>query len=255
MLFSSRLSYQTFLKGAEHADTSTGSAIDYGKKVSWYPNTAANIRSNCRLSVPAKSAPASGLSSPVLSPRRMSIGDFSPPAHMSSRAQLQFWSDTVLPTSDRILFAHASPEKFMASPECSPLHSPRMRTSGPKSPSGTASPMHPKMSPENSAAWHDNNGIATVHPLPLPPGAAVPPQPALVHQPTAKPEASPMISQWQKTKLIGSGTFGNVYVASNKYAGTLTDSVACFVALALIYYFCQQGDRSLMRYERGQYYS
>ncbi|XXG49175.1 hypothetical protein AAC387_Pa02g3429 [Persea americana] len=215
-----RLSYQTFLKGAEHADTSTGSAIDYGKKVSWDPNAAANIRSNFRLSVPAKSAPASGLSSPVLSPRRMSVGDFFPPAHIFSQAQLQ-WSDTVLPTSDTILFAHASPEKFMASPERSPLHSPRMRTSGPKSPSGTASPMHPKMSSENSASWHDNNGIATVHPLPLPPGAAVPPQPALVHQPTSKPEASPMISQWKKTKLIGSGTFGNVYVASNNETGAL----------------------------------
>lgn len=243
-LFSSRSSHQTFFKGAEHVDISTGSTLEYGKKVSRDLDAVSNIRSNVRLSIPAKSAPASGFSSPVLSPRRMSMGDFFPTFYMSSQAKLQFWSDQAFPTSDTIFSAHASPEKFMVSPERSPLHSPRTRTPGPKSPSGAATPMHPKMSPENSAAWHDNNGIITTHPLPLPPGAAVSPQgpqPTLVHQPTAKPEASLMISQWQKTKLIGSGTFGNVYVASNRYAGILADSVACSVALSTDVLFLSTG--------------
>ncbi|XP_057768461.1 mitogen-activated protein kinase kinase kinase 5-like isoform X2 [Salvia miltiorrhiza] len=76
---------------------------------------------------------------------------------------------------------------------------------------------------------------ANVHTLPLPPGADMPTPtsstshlsgpttPGVKHsspvsQLVAKPQ---LISQWQKGKLIGRGTFGSVYVASNRETGAL----------------------------------
>ncbi|KAJ8470093.1 hypothetical protein OPV22_024436 [Ensete ventricosum] len=79
----------------------------------------------------------------------------------------------------------------------------------------------PRMFPENSAAWHGNGGNVIVHPLPLPPGATPSSQSAFGHQNAAKAEASVKANQWKKGKLIGSGTFGNVYEATNRHNGAL----------------------------------
>ncbi|XP_058100256.1 mitogen-activated protein kinase kinase kinase 5-like isoform X2 [Magnolia sinica] len=218
-----RFTYQAIRKGVEHvAASSAGSTLGHVKKVMHDLNAVENFQNDFRLNEPFKSAPTSGLSSPVRSPRRLSTGDFFPSSYMASRG-FQAWSDPECQPLDMIFSPHASPEKFMASPDLSPLHSPRMKSPGRKSnnPSGAASPLHPKMSSESSAAWHDSNGIVTVHPLPLPPGATVPSSPVFVHQATAKSEVPPMINQWQKGKLIGSGTFGNVYVATNRETGAL----------------------------------
>ncbi|XP_058100260.1 mitogen-activated protein kinase kinase kinase 5 isoform X3 [Magnolia sinica] len=94
-------------------------------------------------------------------------------------------------------------------------------TENSNNPSGAASPFHPKTSSERSAAWLDNNAIVTAHPLPLPPGATMPSSPAFVHQATETSEVPSMINQWVKGKLIGSGTFGNVYIALNRETGAL----------------------------------
>ena len=69
---------------------------------------------------------------------------------------------------------------------------------------------------------HDCNAQASVsvHPLPLPPGSAMASQPTLIPQLTPKLDIAPIKSQWQKGKLIGRGTFGSVYVASNKYGNS-----------------------------------
>eukprot|EP00262_Sarcandra_glabra_P018011 TRINITY_DN6348_c0_g1_i2.p1 TRINITY_DN6348_c0_g1~~TRINITY_DN6348_c0_g1_i2.p1 ORF type:complete len:484 (-),score=89.09 TRINITY_DN6348_c0_g1_i2:750-2048(-) len=137
----------------------------------------------------------------------------------------QVWSAPELPASDMMISfsSQASSERILASPELSPLHSPRVRSPGlkPINPSGAASPLHSKMSSESSTAWHESNNNVTVHPLPLPPGAAVPSVPAFIHQTAAKAEVSSIASQWQKGKLIGSGTFGHVYVATNRQTGAL----------------------------------
>ncbi|XP_077216598.1 mitogen-activated protein kinase kinase kinase 5-like [Tasmannia lanceolata] len=221
----SRLANQTISNGVEHVDVPlTGSTLDRGRKPSPDPSGVENIQ-NFRLSVPTNSAPTSSVSSPVRSPRRMSTGDFFPSTYMPSRG-LQVWSDPEFQSSEMRRWGfstHTSPEKFAYSPEHSPLHSPTVRSPRPvsTSPSGAASPLHPKISPESSGAWHGSNGIVTVHPLPLPPGAAVPSQSSFVHQPASKSEVSFMMSQWQKGKLIGSGTFGNVYVATNRETGAL----------------------------------
>ncbi|XP_042062125.1 mitogen-activated protein kinase kinase kinase 5-like isoform X1 [Salvia splendens] len=93
--------------------------------------------------------------------------------------------------------------------------------------------------------WRESFSHANVHTLPLPPGADMPTPlssssstshlsgatnffspatiPTLVarsEHPGAK-QSSPIRSQWQKGKLIGRGTFGSVYVGSNRETGAL----------------------------------
>ncbi|KAH9746568.1 mitogen-activated protein kinase kinase kinase 5 [Citrus sinensis] len=61
------------------------------------------------------------------------------------------------------------------------------------------------------------------HPLPLPPGALSPPKSsatsAVMSHITEKTSASSKKSQWQKGELIGRGTFGSVYIGTNRETG------------------------------------
>ncbi|KAK9226702.1 hypothetical protein WN943_011750 [Citrus x changshan-huyou] len=61
------------------------------------------------------------------------------------------------------------------------------------------------------------------HPLPLPPGALSPPKSsatsAVMSHITEKISASSKKSQWQKGELIGRGTFGSVYIGTNRETG------------------------------------
>ncbi|CAH1437493.1 unnamed protein product [Lactuca virosa] len=72
--------------------------------------------------------------------------------------------------------------------------------------------------------------LATGHPLPLPPGATTTttttttttPQPPSSPQINSRHDSMPRIqSPWQNGKLIGRGTFGRVYVGSNRETGAL----------------------------------
>ncbi|KAL7604955.1 hypothetical protein Lser_V15G20224 [Lactuca serriola] len=64
--------------------------------------------------------------------------------------------------------------------------------------------------------------VNPVHPLPLPPGV-------VIHPPSSSPRCKPdsvsrnlqTQNQWRKGKLIGRGTFGSVYVGSNRETGAL----------------------------------
>ncbi|KAF8406351.1 hypothetical protein HHK36_008438 [Tetracentron sinense] len=224
-MYCSGFAYQTIRKSKEHVDRrSAKSPIDHSRKVLQDPNGVRSVQNNFRLIVPPMSAPTSCFSSPALSPRRSSVGEFFSSPYVAPQG-CQAWSDPEAPAIDMLagFFSHASPEKTVSSPERSPLHSPTVKSprQNPKSQNGTASPMHHKLSPESSTAWHDSNGHVNVHPLPLPPATAITSQSAFVHQTTAKPDLSSMTSQWQKGKLIGRGTFGSVYVATNRETGAL----------------------------------
>ncbi|KAL1563241.1 mitogen-activated protein kinase kinase kinase [Salvia divinorum] len=102
-----------------------------------------------------------------------------------------------------------------------------------------------------SLEWRESFSHANVHTLPLPPGAHIPTplssssssashhsgatkstlvarsehpgfkQTSTISQVVGKPEPMPIRSQWQKGKLIGRGTFGSVYVGSNRETGAL----------------------------------
>ncbi|CAM0876396.1 unnamed protein product [Alopecurus aequalis] len=176
--------------------------------------------SNFRLNIPAKSAPSSGFSSPVQSPRRLSNVDFS-----SSGISVQgsnvlsaqsVWSPDLLGSSP------PSPEIFVGgqerSPRSSPLRSPALRS---RYPSAPPSPMHPNLFPENHVSRPEGNVNVSFHPLPLPPVSVSPKQTNFNHQSVPKVETPSMAGQWQKRKLIGSGTYGCVYEATNRHTGAL----------------------------------
>ncbi|XP_050364904.1 mitogen-activated protein kinase kinase kinase 5-like [Argentina anserina] len=153
----------------------------------------------------SRSAPTSVLSSPAVSPRRSNVAD---PFHMFMPQHDQYHDNGA--TFPSLLLSPEKPTPAL-SPAHSPLHSP--------------TPRSPRYSPNCSN--YDNNSLATAHPLPLPPGASVPTQPpaAIMHQniaPIAPNVAvSSMKGQWQKGKLIGRGTFGSVYIATNRETGAL----------------------------------
>ncbi|CAA6653439.1 unnamed protein product [Spirodela intermedia] len=177
---------------------------------------------NFRLNVPPKSAPSSGCSSPLLSPRRMSTGDFFSSPFVAPYSPA-VWSAPEFPSRDMTGYsAQASSEVVLSAPDRPLLHSPNLRNPGMRSkvPSGPPSPLHSQYG-ETAAAWRDNNGGVTVHPLPLPPGVVMPIQSPSSHQNGLKNEVASMANNWQKGKLIGSGTFGNVYVATNRHTGAL----------------------------------
>ncbi|XP_020592689.1 mitogen-activated protein kinase kinase kinase 5-like isoform X2 [Phalaenopsis equestris] len=186
------------------------------------PKSAESI--TFRLSIPAKSAPTSSFSSPVRSPQRLSNVDVFPSTSGSLQG-LQAFSAPEVPSMDIMtgMSPQTSPEKHHGSPDISPLYSPTIKSPIPKSknPSASQSPLHPKMYLENSNAWNDNNMNLNVHPLPLPPGPAVLPQSTFTHQNPIQNEGAAMTNQWQKQRLIGSGTFGNVYRATNRHTGAL----------------------------------
>ncbi|KAL6880514.1 hypothetical protein ACP4OV_012079 [Aristida adscensionis] len=205
---------------------------------------------NFRLNIPAKSAPNSGFSSPVCSPpRRFSNADFS--YTVASTQGPQVWSAPSIRSIDFVGTSspRTSPEKYTGGPERSPCYSAlRSPNLMPRNTSAPPSPMHSKLFPENNISRTEVNGSVSFHPLPLPPGALSPMQTAFSNQSAPKVEMPsfekkvemplfekrvevplfekkvemPSVGgQWQKGKLLGSGTFGCVYEATNRHTGAL----------------------------------
>lgn len=179
---------------------------------------------NYGANVPTRSAPTSPFGSPVLSPQKLTTAaDLLPYYQMIARGN-QAWSAPEMATLD---IPGLPPPAFFDysafSTDNSPLHSPRSRSPrrNPKSPTGPASPLNARLSVDALIPGRESSANLEVHPLPLPPGAARPSISTPVPQIIAKAESVPLKSQWQKGKLIGRGTFGSVYVASNRETGAL----------------------------------
>ncbi|KAA8547223.1 hypothetical protein F0562_003913 [Nyssa sinensis] len=209
----SRPAYQDARKQKEHAETRPST------KVPPELNGLARVQYNYRLN-----APISAPTSPALS-QRGSTRDVFTSHYMSPNVQV--WSAPEMRPLDMTLglgFPYQIlSEKTAFSVDSSPLHSPRASPcrNTTRSPSGPASPLHNKLSLEAPTSWRECNAQASDHPLPLPPSAATSSPLAPVSQVTVKPEAIPMKCQWKKGKLIGRGTFGSVYVATNRQTGAL----------------------------------
>ncbi|CAL5091932.1 unnamed protein product [Urochloa decumbens] len=177
---------------------------------------------NFRLNIPAKSAPSSGFSSPVSSPRRLSYADFTSTA-APAQGHLA-WSAPSIRSTD--FMGASSPrtslDKYAGVPDpssfSSGLRSPILM---PRNTSAPPSPMHSKLYPDNNISRTEGNGVVSSHPLPLPPGALSPMQTGFSIQPAPKVEMPSVAGQWQKGRLLGSGTFGCVYEATNRHTGAL----------------------------------
>ncbi|KHG02321.1 Mitogen-activated protein kinase kinase kinase 1 [Gossypium arboreum] len=161
------------------------------------------VNYDLRLKVSARSAPTTAFSSPSVSPQRSRAIDL----HESSGL-----IDLDVPCSGRPAAYNASPVQNVHSPENSPLHIPG-----------------PNKTSSYHGEWLENNSNqVNAHPLPLPPGALpsssqspVPlPSPVSNHV-IEKPMATSIISQWKKGKLLGRGTYGTVYEATNRETGAL----------------------------------
>uniref|UniRef100_A0A453BP98 mitogen-activated protein kinase kinase kinase n=1 Tax=Aegilops tauschii subsp. strangulata TaxID=200361 RepID=A0A453BP98_AEGTS len=176
---------------------------------------------NFRLNIPTRSAPTSGFSSPVGSPPRLSNADVS--STVASSHAPQAWSAPSIHTIDFLgaLSPRTSPEKLTGASEPSPYSSTfRSPILMPRNTSAPPSPL-PKLFPENQISRTEVNGSASLHPLPLPPSAISPMQTSFSNQPAPKVEMPSVSCQWQKGKLLGSGTFGCVYEATNRNTGAL----------------------------------
>ncbi|KAJ9567579.1 hypothetical protein OSB04_003545 [Centaurea solstitialis] len=139
-----------------------------------------------RLDVPPRSAPATTFTSPALSPKRFSTLDIFDSA-FGVRQEL-----------------HLSPPS-----RPSPVHSPPSQ-----SPYLKVHLLNHKSPPERTDS--NNN---KVHPLPLPPGVS---RPAVSSRRSLdKSEGQSTKGQWQKGKLLGRGTYGSVYEATNRETGSL----------------------------------
>ncbi|KAG6604193.1 Mitogen-activated protein kinase kinase kinase 5, partial [Cucurbita argyrosperma subsp. sororia] len=196
------------------------------------------------IDVPCRSAPTSPFASPTLSPQRNSSSNLSNSRHVAP-LEYQGWSAPELPSSAMM---RGVPPAFFdgstLSSESSPMHSPTVRNphQDPRSPTGASSPLQTKISLETHAQRREGSGPVSVHPLPLPPGVPIPsssismtspstimPSPSTptplpstpITEANTKAEPISMKNQWRKGKLIGRGTFGSVYVASNRENGAL----------------------------------
>ncbi|XP_062226420.1 mitogen-activated protein kinase kinase kinase YODA-like [Phragmites australis] len=197
-----------------------------------------------------ESAPNSSMSSPSRSPRRIC------PDHIPTSA---FWA--VKPHTDVTFLGSgqcSSPgsgqtsghnsvggdmlaqffwQPSRGSPECSPIPSPRMTSTGPSSRvhSGSVSPLHPRsggMAPESPTRRLDDGKKKQTHKLPLPPlsisnssffpNNSTPTSPISVPRSPGRTEIPPSpAARWKKGKLLGRGTFGHVYAGFNSDSGEM----------------------------------
>lgn len=180
-------------------------------------------------SSPFASPSMSPFASPSMSPQKTRNGDLLPYYYASPKGN-QFWSAPEMTISEAGLppaFFDLSALGTDSSPSPTSHQSPQRKSSHQRHTralSGPPSPIHTMLSHDISTGRHESIAPpVSVHPLPLPPGATVhsPPAAATFSHAVAKSESLPMNSQWQKGKLIGRGTFGSVYVATNRETGAL----------------------------------
>ncbi|KAL9245769.1 hypothetical protein vseg_019383 [Gypsophila vaccaria] len=173
---------------------------------------------NLRIDINFGSAPPSINSSPMVSPQRILNGDLFSSYHEEPNR----WSEPPMPSGFPYTMRTES-SGVSSSRHNSAFHSLSVKALKPsrKSTSGPASPRHPKSNIEISCFHNDNNFVMNVHPLPLPPTPSSSAQPSPLPQGSTRSEYLPVKNQWIKGKLIGRGTFGSVYVATNRETGAL----------------------------------
>ncbi|XP_058083904.1 mitogen-activated protein kinase kinase kinase YODA-like isoform X2 [Magnolia sinica] len=197
------------------------------------------------------SAPDSSMSSPSRSPMRV-VG----PEQIMTSA---FWAANPYPDISILGSGHCSSpgsghysghnstggdmsgqlfwQHSRGSPECSPIPSPRMTSPGPSSriQSGAVTPLHPRAggtAPESPMSWPEDRKQQS-HRLPLPPlticnsspfspsnsGTAI--SPSVPRSPGRAENPTSPGSRWKKGKLLGRGTFGDVYAGFNSESGDM----------------------------------
>ena len=170
----------------------------------------------------SKSAPTSIFPSPAVSPRRSCTGD--PFVSGLNRHEHQESPSNNSPKVPSLKTPNSS--------QPSPLQSPAAQSSAsnPRSSNDTPFPLHHKLQKNHSI------GHVNAHPLPLPPPLVASSQSSPQSLPSKeKPYISSVKGQWQKGKLIGRGTFGSVYLATNRYECKLSFSPLLYYLYESVY--------------------
>lgn len=174
-----------------------------------------------RLDVVARSAPTTTYSSPALSPKSFrKVNIFDPPCAAPQEFQVSSASEASV--FDRVA-SSTSTVLPAPNPDRSPLHSPTLQSPRLSIRSTLYFSMNSnnKSPPESSVPRAEGSNNVNVYPLPLPPVGSRPTQSTPIRHNTDKLDGSSMRGQWQKGKLIGRGTFGSVYEATNRETGGL----------------------------------
>jgi mitogen-activated protein kinase kinase kinase 3 len=112
------------------------------------------------------------------------------------------------------------PAKTARSPDLSPRRS--LENHSPDHRATTQGGSHSHQSKYGTRVEHENNHV-DAYPLPLPPGASLQPQQSPAQRQTnvslhhTTENFHSMRGQWQKGRLIGQGSLGSVYMATNMY--------------------------------------
>ena len=198
--------------------SSAKSSTNYHKGFSPQDLNVEGYKRNSRQKVLVKSAPASGFSSPNVSPRKSDYGDLFP-----SILAFQKFQDGIVGSSSKV-----QPTKTMRSPDQSPRCSPTGQSPHlTPSPKRSALASHHKLLLDGHMDWPESINHVSAHPLPLPPRATLSSQSSpqshlsTTHHIAEQPHMSSFKGQWQKGRLIGRGTFGSVYLATNRYASIM----------------------------------
>ncbi|XP_068306957.1 mitogen-activated protein kinase kinase kinase YODA-like [Pyrus communis] len=127
-------------------------------------------------------------------------------------------------------------QHIRCSPECSPIPSPRMTSTGPNSriQSGAATPLHPRSGgpAAESPTSRPDDAKQKSHRLPLPPiiitktcpfspSYSATTTPTVPRSPNRVEHLTSPGSQWKKGRLLGRGTFGHVYLGFNSESGEM----------------------------------
>lgn len=177
------------------ATNSLNGSNNYNRGFTKEASNTEHANYNLRLNILSRSAPTSVFSSPAVSPRRSNAGDL-----FHSYAASQEFHD-----GNAGFFAMGSPMKTVHN---SPRHNSR-------SPNRISYHLQHRSLPHTFVERPESNHHVTAHPLPLPPGATAASPSATINHAMESPHVK---CQWQKGKLIGRGTFGSVYEATNMYA-------------------------------------
>ncbi|XP_074305203.1 mitogen-activated protein kinase kinase kinase 5 isoform X2 [Silene latifolia] len=187
---------------------------------------ADQAQKNLCIDISSSSAPTSANTSPMVSPQRTLDGDL----FSLYNEEPKRWSELAIPAGlpyttreERNVVGCESNVVRCLSHHNSMFHIEPIKGLKPtrKSTSGPSSPRHPKLNIEISSFHNNSNLLMNVHPLPLPPPPASFGQASSIPQVATKSEHSPVKNQWTKGKLIGRGTFGSVYAATNRETGAL----------------------------------
>ncbi|XP_016472092.1 mitogen-activated protein kinase kinase kinase 5 isoform X1 [Nicotiana tabacum] len=187
----------------------------YRRRCFTQDQNAEDVEENFRLNVSARSAPGSGFTSPNLSPKRYNSVDLFRPTfhHASSPSDISLDRRAGCPIQ-------LSSARDTQSADHSPLSSPTLRNPVNRTwnHQNGAVHSHHKSLPESPVGWPESNNV---HPLPLPPGASQQPQLSTSHNNMDQPDVQSVKGQWQKGRLLGRGTYGSVYEATNRETGAL----------------------------------